>query len=48
MVVVNVQDDAHRTGQMQEGLVVLTGFDDNALAAAGLAVAADQGQLAAR
>ena len=47
MVVVNVQDDAHRAGQMQEGLVVLTGFDDNALAAAGLAVAADQGQLAA-
>ena len=47
MIVVDVQDNTHRAGQMQEGLVVLTGFDDNALAAAGLAVTADQGQLAA-
>ena len=47
MVIVDVQDDAHRAGQLQEGLMVLAGLNDHALAAAGLAVAADERQLAA-
>ena len=47
MVVVDVQNDADGGGQMQEGLAVLAGLDDHALSLAGLAVAADEGQLAA-
>ena len=47
MIVINVEDHADVRGQMQEGLAVLTGFDDNAVAFARLAVAVDQGQLAA-
>ena len=47
VVIVDVQDDAHRAGQLQKRLVVLAGLNDDALAVAGLAVAADEGQLAA-
>ena len=47
MVVVNVQDHTHRTGQVQEGFVVFAGFDDDVLPVARLAVAADQRQFAA-
>ena len=47
MVVVNVQNHADCAGQVQEGLVVLAGFDNDALAVAGLAVTIDKGQLAA-
>ena len=47
MVVVNVQNHADCAGQVQEGLVVLAGFDNDTLAVAGLAVTIDKGQLAA-
>ena len=47
VVVVDVQNHADRAGQMQKRLVVLAGFNDHTAAAAGLAVAADKGQLAA-
>ena len=47
MVIVDVQNDANRAGQMQERFVVLAGFDNNALPAASLAVTADERQFAA-
>ena len=47
VVVVDVEDDADAGRELQEGLAEFAGFDDGACAAARLAVAADQGQLAA-
>ena len=47
MIVVNVQDDAQKRRQMQKSLAVLAGLNHGAAALAGLAVAADQRQLAA-
>ena len=47
MVVVDVQHDRQIRGQLEEGLGILAGLDDDVVALAGLAVAADEGQLAA-
>ena len=47
MVVVDVQHDGQIRSQLQEGLGELAGLDDDVVALAGLAVAVDQGQLAA-
>ena len=47
MVVVDVQHDGEVGGQLQEGLGELAGLDDDVIALAGLAVAVDEGQLAA-
>lgn len=47
MVVVDVQHDREVGGQLQEGLRELTGLDDDVVALARLAVAVDEGQLAA-
>ena len=47
MVVIDVQHHGHIGGQLEEGLGELAGLDDDIIALAGLAVAADEGQLAA-
>ena len=47
VIVINVQNNAHKRGQMQESLTVFAGFDHNVIAVASFAVTADQWQLAA-
>ena len=47
MIVVNVQHNGQVGGQFEEGLGILTGLDDDVIALTGLAVAVDEGQLAA-
>ena len=47
MIVVDVQHNGQVGGQFEEGLGILTGLDDDVIALTGLAVAVDEGQLAA-
>ncbi len=47
MIVINVQNNAYKRGQMQKVSTVFAGFDHNVIAVASFAVTADQWQLAA-
>ena len=47
MIVVDVQHNGQVGGQFEEGLGILAGLDDDVIALTGLAVAVDEGQLAA-